>query len=64
MIPVEVREALGVTAGEEFEVLLENNEIRLIPRSSIVTYVMDHLQSGIGKRSLVDELIDERRREE
>ena len=63
MIPIEVREALGLTPGEEFEVHLEKNEIRLIPRSSIVDYVMDHLQSGIGKRSLVDELIDERLRE-
>jgi AbrB family looped-hinge helix DNA binding protein len=63
VIPIEVREALGLTPGEEFEVHLEKNEIRLIPRSSIVDYVMDHLQSGIGKRSLVDELIDERLRE-
>ncbi len=63
VIPFEVREALGLTAGEEFEVLIENTEIRLIPRSSIVDYVMGHLQSGIGNRSLVDELIDERRRE-
>jgi AbrB family looped-hinge helix DNA binding protein len=63
VIPIEVREALGLTAGEEFEVLVERNEIRLIPRSSIVEYVMDHLQSSIGTRSLVDELIDERRRE-
>ena len=63
VIPIEVREALGLTAGEEFEVFLEENEIRLIPRSSIVGYVMDHLQSDLGNRSLVDELIDERRRE-
>jgi len=63
VIPIEVREALGLTAGEEFEVHLEKNEIRLIPRSSIVSHVMDHLESCIGNRSLVDELIDERRRE-
>jgi AbrB family looped-hinge helix DNA binding protein len=63
VIPIEVREALGLTAGEEFEVLVEKSEIRLIPRSSIVEYVMDHLQSSVGDRSLVDELIDERRRE-
>ena len=63
VIPIEVREALGLTAGEEFEVLVEKSEIRLIPRSSIVEYVMDHLQSTIGNRSLVDELIDERRRD-
>jgi AbrB family looped-hinge helix DNA binding protein len=63
VIPIEIREALGLTTGEEFEVLLEKNEIRLIPRSSIVDYVMDHLQSSIGNRSLVDELIGERRRE-
>lgn len=63
VIPIEVREALGLTAGEEFEVLVEKSEIRLIPRSSIVDYVMDHLQSSVGDRSLVDELIDERRRE-
>jgi AbrB family looped-hinge helix DNA binding protein len=63
VIPIEVREALGLSAGEEFEVLVEQSEIRLIPRSSIVDYVMDHLESGIGSRSLVDELIDERSRE-
>ncbi len=63
VIPIEIREALELTAGEEFEVVLEKNEIRLIPRSSILDYVMDHLQSGIDDRSLVDELIDERRRE-
>jgi len=63
VIPAEVREILGLTAGEEFEVVVENREIRLIPRSSIVEFVMDHLQSTVGERSLVDELIDERRRE-
>lgn len=63
VIPIEVRKALDLTAGEEFEVVLEQNEIRLIPRSSIVDYVMDHLQSGVSDRSLVDELIEERRRE-
>jgi AbrB family looped-hinge helix DNA binding protein len=63
VIPAEVREILGLTAGEEFEVVVENGEIRLIPRSSIVEFVMDHLQSTVGERSLVDELIDERRRE-
>jgi AbrB family looped-hinge helix DNA binding protein len=63
VIPAEVREILGLTAGEEFEVVVENREIRLIPRSSIVEFVMDHLQSTVGERSLVDELIDDRRRE-
>jgi AbrB family looped-hinge helix DNA binding protein len=63
VIPAEVREILGLTAGEEFEVVVENREIRLIPRSSIVEFVMDHLQSTVRERSLVDELIDERRRE-
>jgi AbrB family looped-hinge helix DNA binding protein len=63
VIPAEVREALGLTAGEEFEVVVEKGEIRLIPRSSIVEFVMDHLQSTARGRSLVDELIDERRRE-
>jgi AbrB family looped-hinge helix DNA binding protein len=63
VIPAEVRETLGLTAGEEFEVVVENGEIRLIPRSSIVEFVMDHLQSTVGERSLVDELIDERHRE-
>jgi hypothetical protein len=45
------------------EVVVENHGITLIPRSSIVELVKDHLQSTIGERSLVDELIDERRRE-
>jgi AbrB family looped-hinge helix DNA binding protein len=63
VIPAEVREILGLTAGEEFEVVVENGEIRLIPRSSVVEFVMEHLQSTVGERSLVDELIDERRRE-
>ena len=63
VIPAEVREALGLTAGEELEVVVENHGITLIPRSSIVELVKDHLQSTIGERSLVDELIDERRRE-
>jgi AbrB family looped-hinge helix DNA binding protein len=63
VIPVEVRETLGLTAGEEFEVVVENCGITLIPRSSIVEFVKDHLQSTIGERSLADELIEERRRE-
>jgi AbrB family looped-hinge helix DNA binding protein len=63
VIPAEVRETLGLMAGEELEVVVENHGITLIPRSSIVELVKDHLQSTIGERSLVDELIDERRRE-
>ena len=64
VVPVKLRKALNIKAGDEVVVRLENDSIRLIPMQRAVnlaqTIVKQHVPEGV---SLVDELIKARREE-
>lgn len=63
VIPVQLREEMGLNPGDEFEVFAVDGEVRLIPLSGIIQFVQNYLETNASHRSLVDELIEERRRE-
>jgi AbrB family looped-hinge helix DNA binding protein len=64
VIPAEYRQALGLRAGDEVILRVEDNELRLITLDQAIAraqaLVRRHVPEG---RSLVDELLAERRRE-
>jgi len=63
VIPVAVREALGITPGEELVLRVEDDELRITTMRHRIErarkLVRRHVKHG---RSLVDELIAERRK--
>ena len=64
VIPGRFRKALGVAVGSEVVVRLEGNTVRVMTTDQVVKEVQDEAARHIGPgRSLVDELLDERRRE-
>lgn len=63
MIPSVIRDSLNLTTGDEFEVRVEEGEIRLTPLAGVVEFIQDYLAKEATGRSLVDELIEERRLE-
>jgi AbrB family looped-hinge helix DNA binding protein len=64
VIPASMRDALGLSVGDDLQVVLDGKEIRVVPRSVVVERVQElvarYVPEGV---SLVDELIKERRRE-
>jgi len=64
VVPVKLRKALNIKAGDEVVVRLENDSIRLIPVQQAVNLaqkvVRQYVPQGV---SLVDELIKARREE-
>ena len=64
VIPADARTALGLEPGDEFEVVLSENDIRLVPIDRVVTVAQDLVAAfSRDQRSLADELIAERRSE-
>ncbi len=63
VIPSVIRDSLNLTTGDEFEVRVEEGEIRLTPLAGVVEFIQDYLAKEATGRSLVDELIEERRLE-
>jgi len=64
VVPANMRDALGLSVGDDLQVVLDGREIRVIPRSVVVERVQELVARYVpGGVSLVDELIDERRRE-
>ena len=63
-VPAAHLEALGLTEGSDVQVVLEDQELRIVPRDVVIARVQDlvakHVPEGV---SLVDDLIAERRRE-
>jgi len=63
VIPAAIREALGIAAGDELILRLHDNELRITTMrqrvQSAQQLVHQHVKPG---RSLVDELIAERRK--
>ena len=64
VIPAEYRQALGLRVGDEVILRVEDNELRLITLDQAIAraqaLVRQHVPEG---RSLVDELLAERRSE-
>ncbi len=64
VVPVKLRKALNIKAGDEVVVLLENDSIRLIPMQQAVNLAQKAVKKYVPKGvSLVDELIKARREE-
>ena len=62
VIPASFRSALGLKVGDEIELRIENNEIRISIFESRLARARKHLREFIPPgRSLADELIAERR---
>jgi AbrB family looped-hinge helix DNA binding protein len=64
VIPARFRKALGVETGDELIVVLEEEELRIFTRRQAIKRAQGMLRRYIPEgRSLVDELIQERRAE-
>jgi len=55
--------ALGIEPGDELSAWLDGQRIVLEPRSELLRGIQGELRGVRGERSLVEELIAERRRE-
>ncbi len=64
VVPVKLRNALRIKAGDEIVARLENDSIRLIPMQQAVRLAQKAVKQYVPKGvSLVDELIRARREE-
>jgi AbrB family looped-hinge helix DNA binding protein len=64
VVPVKLRKALNIKAGDEIVARLENDSIRLIPVQQAVKLAQKAVKQYVPKGvSLVDELIKARREE-
>lgn len=64
VIPVEYRKALGVDAGDELVLILEENSLRVLTPKEGIRRAQALVRSYIPEgRCLSDELIEERRKE-
>ena len=64
VIPAEFRRALGVQVGDELILRLENGELRLLTLDRAIAQAQEAVRKYVpAGRSLVDELIAERRAE-
>jgi AbrB family looped-hinge helix DNA binding protein len=62
VIPAELRRQLGLEIGDEVIVRVQDNELRILTRSEAVKRAQEKVRRHVkGNRSLVDELISERR---
>ena len=63
VIPAEIREKLGFESGERLTLIVENNSLRIMTRREAWREVQQLVSNYAKGRSLVDELIAERRAE-
>src|SRR5918997_5204100 len=64
VIPAEFRRALGIQVGDELIVRLENGEIRLLTLDRAIAQAQEAVRKYVpAGRSLVDELLAQRRAE-
>ena len=63
VLPAEFREALGVNIGDELILSLKDDEVRVYTRRAAIKRAQGMLKHIAPGRSLVDELIQERRAE-
>jgi AbrB family looped-hinge helix DNA binding protein len=64
VVPAKCRRALGIQAGDEILLRLEDDSIRLLPLRQAVHLAQESVRRYVAKgTSLVDELIQARREE-
>lgn len=63
MIPVEIREELGLVEGEKLSARVEDERLVLESRLAILERLRKEFREAAGDRDLVAELIEERRAE-
>ncbi|WP_245927403.1 AbrB/MazE/SpoVT family DNA-binding domain-containing protein [Aphanothece hegewaldii] len=63
LIPVEYRRALNLEVGDEVVCILDEGEIRIIPRPEAFRRAQNIIGRYVKSRSLADELISQRREE-
>ena len=64
VLPVQFRRALGIEPGDELILALEQRELRIFTRGEAIRRAQELVRRYIpGDRSLVEELIQERRAE-
>ena len=64
VIPASYRKALGVEAGDEIVLVLEDDEVRVMTLQTAIKHAQELVRQYVPEgRSLVQELIDERRSE-
>ena len=64
VIPAEYRKALGVKAGDQVSVTPEDNAVRLVTKEQAIREAQEIAEGFVAPgASLVDELLQERRRE-
>lgn len=63
VLPAAIRERLGLLEGDELVARTEGERIVLERREALLEELREELREATGERSLVDELIAERRRE-
>jgi bifunctional DNA-binding transcriptional regulator/antitoxin component of YhaV-PrlF toxin-antitoxin module len=64
VLPARYRRALGIDVGDEVMIRLEGEELRLFTRRKAIRDAQALIRRYVpAGRSLVDELIEERRRE-
>ncbi len=64
VIPAPYRRAMGVADGDHVQLCLERGEVRMVSRATVIRRVQARVADSVEPgRSLVDELIAERRRE-
>ena len=63
VLPVKFRRALGVGPGDELILALDKGELRIFTRGEAIKRAQGMLKNLAPGRSLVDELIEERRAE-
>lgn len=63
VLPAAMRRELAIEPGDELAAHLEDGRIVLEPRAELLRRIQSEFRGSRAKRSLVDELIAERRRE-
>lgn len=63
VLPAAIREELALKEGDELVVHAEGERLILERREALLAEMREELRAAAGDRSLVDELIAERRRE-
>ena len=61
LLPADVRAAMGLAEGDLILAWLKDGQLRLESQSRAITRIQDDLRRRVGDKSLVDELIGERR---
>jgi bifunctional DNA-binding transcriptional regulator/antitoxin component of YhaV-PrlF toxin-antitoxin module len=64
VVPAEFRRVPGLARGDEVILRLEGGELRVLTRAQAIRHAQELVRRYVpARRSLVDELLEERRRE-